>query len=62
MPVHPTPEHAGILILAETVFNFYAFAYAGAYIQRFCCALHALKACEATTLISWERPLQISTW
>ena len=34
---HPTPEHAGVLILAETVFNFYAFAYAGACLKTFDC-------------------------
>ena len=50
------------VILAVTVFNFYAFAHAGAYIQRSCCALHTLRGCGAITLISWERPLQISTW
>ena len=30
---HPTPEYAGVFISAGTVFNFYAFVYAGACLK-----------------------------
>jgi hypothetical protein len=30
---YPIADHAEILILAEAVFNFHAFAFAGAYIK-----------------------------
>jgi len=48
---HHTPGHAGILILAETVFNLYALAYAEYKLSRFC-------PC-GKNVISWGSPQHV---